>query len=152
VAQFLDGPGALSFLVRRAWLSMRAALDTELKAYGLSTAQYATLMILEEDPGRTPADIGRKVGSSRQAATEMLAGLERDGWITRRPHPSDRRTQQAHLTDAGKRRLARAKVAVAKREAELEESFDTAQRAEVRAWLNAVSLACEQLSDPDQVR
>jgi DNA-binding MarR family transcriptional regulator len=149
VAPFLDEPGALSFLVRRAWLSMRAALDTELKAYGLSTAQYATLLILEDDPGRTPADIGRKVASSRQAATELLAGLERDGLITRQPHPTDRRTQQVHPTDAGRRRLARAKVAVTKLEAGLEEPFSAAQRTEVRAWLDAVSVACEQLPAPD---
>jgi DNA-binding MarR family transcriptional regulator len=146
VDRSLDEPGALGFLVRRAWLSMRAALDAELRAYGLSTAQYATLMILADDPGRTPAEIGRKVASSRQAATELLAGLERDGLITRRPHPSDRRTQQAHLTDAGRRRLAAAKVAVARREAELEAAFTAAQRADVRAWLDAVSVACEQIS------
>jgi DNA-binding MarR family transcriptional regulator len=151
VAPFLEEPGALSFLVRRAWLSMRAALDSELKAYGLSTAQYATLMILEDDPGRTPAEVGRKVASSRQAATELLAGLERDGLITRRPHPSDRRTQQVHLTDAGRRRLDRAKVAVARLEAALEEPFSAAQRKEARTWLDAVSVACDQMPPPDQV-
>src|SRR4051812_3196430 len=102
-------------------------------------------MILAEDPGRTPAEIGRKVASSRQAATELLAGLERDGLITRRPHPSDRRTPQAPLTHAGPRRLADAKVAVARAEAEMEAAFSDAQRADVRAWLSGVSLACEQI-------
>jgi hypothetical protein len=40
------GAGSLAFQVRRTWLSMRAALDIELKTFELSTSQYATLMIL----------------------------------------------------------------------------------------------------------
>lgn len=142
MGQFKNYEGGLAFLVRHTWLSMRAAIGAELKEYGLSTAQYATLMIVDENPGLSNADIGRKVSSSRQSANEMLAGLERDGLIERLPHPTDRRTQRIEITDAGRDRLAKARVLVARREAELEATFTDEERAAVRAWLEGIARAC----------
>jgi DNA-binding MarR family transcriptional regulator len=139
---FYDEAGSLSFLVRRTWLSMRAAIGEELKEFGLSTPQYATLMIAREFPGCSNADVARKVASSRQAANELLTGLERDGLIERTPHPDDRRTQRIHLTAQGRTRLARARVAVARREAELEAAFTAPQRETAHAWLDGVADAC----------
>lgn len=135
--------GSLSFAVRRAWLSMRTAIGADLKAFGLSVPQYATLMILEEEPDSSSADIARHVGSSRQAAHEMLTGLERDGLIVRSPHPTDRRSQQLRLTELGRSRLSEAVVAVARRESEIEAAFTPAQRATVREWLEGVADACD---------
>src|SRR5256885_14266780 len=83
VGTFKTHEGGLAFLVRHTWLGMRTAIGAALKEYGLSTAQYATLMLVQENPGLSNADIGRKVSSSRQSANEMLAGLERDGLIQR---------------------------------------------------------------------
>lgn len=134
--------GMLSFLVRATWLGMRTALNAELKEYGLSTPQYATLAIVETNPGVSSSELGRKVGSSRQAANEMLAGLERDGLIVRGPHPADRRAHQIQLTDQGRALLAEARVAVARREAELEAGFTEEQRQAVRDWMAGIAEAC----------
>jgi DNA-binding MarR family transcriptional regulator len=142
VDKSLDEAGSLSFLVRHTWLSMRSALEAELKAYDLSVAQYATLMIVHEHPGWSNADVGRAVASSRQAANQLLAGLEREGLILRSTNPDDRRTQQIALTDLGRRRFAEAQPAVVRREAELEAAFTDEQRQAVRAWLAGVSGAC----------
>ena len=139
VGKFLDEAGSLSFLVRQAWLSMRSAIEAELKAHGLSVAQYATLMIVHENSGCSNADVGRAVSSSRQAANELLAGMERDGLIVRGPHPSDRRTQQISLTELGRRRLEEAHPAVSRRENELESTFTDDQREAVRVWLAHMS-------------
>jgi DNA-binding MarR family transcriptional regulator len=133
VSEFLDG--SLSFQVRQAWLSMRSAIEAELRVHGLSVAQYATLIIVEDHPGCSNADVGRAVSSSRQSANELLVGMERDGLIMRGPHPSDRRTQQISLTELGRRRLEEARPAVTRREGELESAFTDDQREVVRAWL-----------------
>ncbi|MFI6044920.1 MarR family winged helix-turn-helix transcriptional regulator [Nocardia sp. NPDC051321] len=134
--------GSLTFMVRKVWLNMRAAIGEELKAFGLSTSQYATLMMTAARPGMSVADIAREVASSRQAANEMLSGLEHEGLIERRPHPSDRRTHQITVTESGRARLAQARVAVGRREAELESSFTPAQQAAIRDWLEGISDAC----------
>ena len=145
MGNFQNDEGTLSFWVRSAWLGMRAAIGVDLKALGLSTPQYATLMIVDEHPGQSNADIARKVTSTRQAANEMLAGLERDGLIERLPNPADRRTRQIKITEAGLERLAQARVVVARREAALEAGFTEEQRKLVRVWLEGIAMACADL-------
>lgn len=132
----------LSFLVRHTWLSMRAAIGAELEEFGLTVPQFATLMTVRMHPGTSIAQLARAVGSTRQAANEMLAGLERDGLITRSPHPTDRRTHQLHITPLGTTRYEAALPAVQRREAELEAGLPPEQRDTVIAWMTSVALAC----------
>ncbi|MDI2129802.1 MarR family winged helix-turn-helix transcriptional regulator [Yinghuangia seranimata] len=135
--------GSLSFMVRRTWLSMRSAISVELKEYGLTSPQYATLLIVAGNPGCSNSDIARKVASTRQAANEMLTALEGRGLLTRAPNPADRRTQQLHITDAGSAVLAGAHAAVQRREAELETGFTDEERAVVRRWCETIGDKCE---------
>ena len=130
-----DAEICLSFLVRQAWLNMRSVMDGALAAHDLSVAQYATLLVLDEQPGASVADVARAVASSRQSANELLAGMQRAGLVERRPHPQDRRTQELRLTDLGRQRLETASPSVHDRESRLEDGFDAAERAVVRRWL-----------------
>ncbi|MEV0032501.1 MarR family transcriptional regulator [Nocardia sp. NPDC050793] len=134
--------GSLTFIVRKVWLNMRAAIGEELKEFGLSTSQYATLMMTAARPGMSVADIAREVASTRQAANEMIGGLQKEGLIERRPHPTDRRTHQIQVTEAGMQRYAAARVAVARREAELEADLTPAQRKAIREWMSGIADAC----------
>ncbi|QLY34814.1 MarR family transcriptional regulator [Nocardia huaxiensis] len=129
-------------MVRSVWLGMRAAIGEELKEFGLSSPQYATLMMTAAQPGKSVSDIARDVGSTRQAANEMLAGLESQGLIERRPHPTDKRTYQLFVTDAGHKRYALAHKAVKRREDELEANLTPAQRTAIRTWMAGIATAC----------
>ncbi|MFF1646471.1 MarR family winged helix-turn-helix transcriptional regulator [Streptomyces sp. NPDC058240] len=120
----------------------RSAIGAELKEFGLSTSQYATLMMAEAQPGMSVADVAREVASSRQAANEMIGGLEQQGLIERHPNPSDRRTHRIQVTESGRTLLARARIAVGRREAELEAALAPEQREAVRDWLDGISEAC----------
>jgi DNA-binding MarR family transcriptional regulator len=131
--------GCLSFLVRHAWLSMRTVVAQALAEHGLSVAQFATLMKLDEEPGMTVADVARTMSSARQSANQLLAGMERSGLIERRPHPRDRRAQQNFITDAGRERLHAAIPAVQAVEADLEKSFSAREREVVRTWLGRMA-------------
>lgn len=135
------GP-VLSFLVRHAWLTMRAAIGAELEVFELTVPQFATLMMVRTSPGMSVAQLARSVGSTRQAANEMLTALERDGLITRSPHPTDRRTHQLHVTDLGRARYEEALPAVLRREAALEEGLAPGQREAALSWMAAVTAAC----------
>jgi DNA-binding MarR family transcriptional regulator len=133
-----DDHMCVTFLVRHAWLSMRTVVAAELAEHGLSVAQYGTLLMLDTDaePGASIAEVARKVGSARQSANELIAGMERAGLVERRAHPRDRRSQQVFLTGAGRDRLAAATPAVRRVEAQLEAEFSDADRAAARSWLH----------------
>lgn len=131
---------SLSFLVRHAWLSMRSVIAEALVEHGLSVAQYASLMLLDESPGLSVADIARKVASTRQSANEMLGGLERAGLVERRPHPHDRRARQLQLTAAGRERLRAAHPSVRAVEARLAAADAPSEREIIRAWLTRMAV------------
>ncbi|MCA2229589.1 MarR family winged helix-turn-helix transcriptional regulator [Nonomuraea aurantiaca] len=131
----------LSFLVRQAWLNMRSVMDSALATHDLSVAQYATLLVLDEQPGASVADVARAVASTRQSANELLAGMERATMVERHPHPQDRRSQKIHLTALGRSRLEAARPVVHARESELEVGFDAGERAMVREWLARMARA-----------
>jgi DNA-binding MarR family transcriptional regulator len=130
-----DEDSCVTFLVRHAWLSMRSAVAAALAEHELSVPQYGTLLILSNQPGCTIAEIGRKVGTARQSANELITGMERAGLIERQANPNDRRSQLVYLTAGGKTRLAAAGPAVRAVEQELEADFSPADRAAARAWL-----------------
>ncbi|MFF5290270.1 MarR family winged helix-turn-helix transcriptional regulator [Paractinoplanes globisporus] len=133
--------GCSTFLVRHAWLSLRGVVAEALVRHDLSVAQFASLLMLDEVPGLSVADVARKVSTARQSANEMLGGLERAGLVERRPHPSDRRTQQIFLTDAGRQRLAEALPTVQAVEARLAAGFSPDEIAVVNAWLHRMTEA-----------
>jgi DNA-binding MarR family transcriptional regulator len=130
-----------TFLVRHAWLTLRGVVAEALVEHELSVAQFASLLLLDESPGMSVADVARKVSTARQSANEMLTGLERAGLVERRPHPSDRRSQQILLTDAGRARLGEAVPAVQAVEARLSSGFTPEELAVVNAWLQRMTQA-----------
>jgi len=120
---------------------MRAAVGEELSGHDLSVAQYAALWIVGQHPGVPIAELARWMGSTRQSANELLAALERDGLLERRPHATDRRARQVWLTDTGRDRFTAAEPAVLAMEERLSVGFDAAERAVVRRWLAQMSAA-----------
>lgn len=125
----------LSFLVRQAWLSMRSTVEEVLAEHRLSVPQYAALLVLEEQPGVSLSDLARTVASTRQSATELIAGMERDGLVERRKHPTNGRTHQVFLAETGRALLEVARPAVRRRERELERGLTGDQRKGAREWL-----------------
>ncbi|MEU7869544.1 MarR family transcriptional regulator [Dactylosporangium sp. NPDC049140] len=135
------GDACSTFLVRHAWLTLRGVVAEALVPFELSVAQFASLLLLDESPGMSVADVARKVSTARQSANEMLTGLERAGLVERRQHPSDRRSQQILLTDAGRARLGEAVPAVQAVEARLSNGFTPEELAVVNAWLTRMTAA-----------
>ena len=68
---------------------------------GLNLSQLATLARLEENGGMTTADLARAEAMKPQSMGTILAGLERDGLVERKPHPTDGRQVLFSLTVAG---------------------------------------------------
>lgn len=67
--------------------------------------QGRLLMILQHTPDMTQRDLTRLLGIRQQSLGELLAKLEKGGYITREPDVKDRRTMLVHVTEKGKGRL-----------------------------------------------
>jgi DNA-binding MarR family transcriptional regulator len=91
--------------------TLRQRFDEALRKQGveLSFAQFAALFNLHGDPGISGAALARRAMVSAQTMNSALHGLERDGYIERRPHPSSRRADSWSLTGRGLDELHRAR-------------------------------------------
>jgi DNA-binding MarR family transcriptional regulator len=127
--------GHIGYLLVQASYVLRTALAAALLPHGLSPAQYAVLSVLAQDPGSSGADLARACSTTPQAMAGVLATLDREGLIERRPHPTHGRILQVTLSDDGRRRLEAANPVVREVEASIEAGFSTKEMATVKAWL-----------------
>jgi DNA-binding MarR family transcriptional regulator len=81
---------------------------------GLNFSQTAALARLDENGGMTTADLARTEAMKPQSMSTVLASLEQEGLVERRPHPTDGRQILFSLTAQGVE--ARRKRSTAKQE------------------------------------
>lgn len=83
---------------------LNEALDRQLQRdSGMPHTYYVILAMLSETPERrlTMSELARIVRSSPSRLSHAVTKLERLGHVRRVPHPTDRRTTLAVLTDKG---------------------------------------------------
>lgn len=139
--------GHSSFLLRQAWLAFSAAMDLALRPHGLTGVQYGVLSVLAREPGASGADLARASNTTPQAMNGVLATLERESLIERRPHPTHGRILQATLTSEGQRRLETAHPAVRSLRQTIERGFSSDEIATVKTWLVAAAQRLEQATE-----
>ena len=94
-----------------ALMKVPAALDAQLQRdAGLSYFEYAVLSWLSMQPERTTrmSDLAELVNSSLSRLSHLARRLEKQGWLTRRPDPTDGRYTLATLTEEGWEKVAAA--------------------------------------------
>jgi DNA-binding MarR family transcriptional regulator len=138
--------GRIGYLLVQASQTLRAALGATLLPHGLTPSQYAVLSVLARDPGSSGADLARACNTTPQAMNGVLATLEREDLIERRPHPTHGRILQVTLSAEGERRLEAANPAVRDLEGEIEDGFSADEIATVRAWMVESAVRLERLA------
>ncbi len=106
---------SLGFMVHRLQVQLRQRMMTAIEGSGLHGGQVvvlATLWVrllqsrdLGEDPGLTQTHLVQISGVEKSSLVLFLDGLEKDGWIERRKHPTDRRAHLVYLTPSGAERF-----------------------------------------------
>lgn len=93
-------------LVRLEWLLRRYQLQN-YREYGPMAdphrGQGRVLALLKLKPDISQRELSNILDIRSQSLGELLAKLERSGYISRTPSEADRRVIEIHLTDAGKR-------------------------------------------------
>ena len=108
-------PGELPFLMLRALKALIAeaavrrdepkAHDTQLTAMHGSAARY-----IGDHQDVTVVELAAHLRVTKQSASEIVAALEKEGYVHRRPHPADGRARVVELTDSGVAGLVRSRV------------------------------------------
>lgn len=106
-------------LVPRAWRSyfegsrlLESELERRLKASsGMDLGDFNVLLVLAEAEGlrMRMGDLARTLAFAPGRLTYRIVALEREGLVVREPSAVDRRGTDAVLTDAGRRRLRKAR-------------------------------------------
>src|ERR1700761_4308360 len=91
-------------MLRQVGDCMRSTLEERLATEGISHGRFMLLVILDRDPEQPLAasELADDAGCAKQTITSLLDGLEKDGFVDRRPHPQDRRSVIIQLLPKGK--------------------------------------------------
>jgi DNA-binding MarR family transcriptional regulator len=117
--------GALSARVTRRLIDAERPL---LEAHGLSMWAYIALSHLARAPVGTQLALAQAINYDKTRLIGLLDELQRDGLITRKPDPADRRARTVDLTAAGRRRHAAARADVRAMEDEFLGDLGAAER------------------------
>ncbi|WP_176450158.1 MarR family winged helix-turn-helix transcriptional regulator [Geodermatophilus saharensis] len=120
----------LAHLLLQAGRAFDAALREELAARGwprLSAAQSLVFAYLDRQ-GTAPAELARRLGTTRQAQQDLVAGLVRLGLVETVTDPARRRGRLVRLTGSGRALAADAGGVLAGMEEELGERVPALRR------------------------
>ena len=100
--------------IMRAQQILMARLNEALAPYELSFPRYEALMLLFlSRRGSLPlGKMGARLQVHPASVTNLMDGLEKLGYVTRAPHPSDRRTTLATISPQGRQVAAEATEAL----------------------------------------
>ncbi|NYI95853.1 DNA-binding MarR family transcriptional regulator [Streptomonospora nanhaiensis] len=90
--------------IMRAQQILLGQLDAALKPYELTFARYEALVLLTfSSTGALPlGKIGERLMVHPTSVTNTIDRLERQGFVRRKPNPSDGRGTLAEITDSGR--------------------------------------------------
>jgi DNA-binding MarR family transcriptional regulator len=130
MSSFDDQP--LGFLVRGLMARLRPHAVQALRPLGLGLPEFVCMRILDDDPGRTSAELARHTHVTAQAMNQVLQGLQEIGLVTRPATAVSGRALPAQLTRKGKALL---EGAVASSDEQLLAHLSSAERRQLKRLL-----------------
>lgn len=94
---------SLGFLLNRAAIAMRWAIEERLAAFDLTAPQWAVLARLWEEDGQSPGVLGKGLHFDKTTATGIVDRLEQKGLVRKIRDAEDRRLIRVNLTDKGRK-------------------------------------------------
>ncbi|HZV12538.1 MAG TPA: MarR family transcriptional regulator [Candidatus Kapabacteria bacterium] len=92
----------LWYSLKELQLVMSQRFSEHLSAHGITRPQYEILTQLFQTDGMTQAELAERCKKDAPTVTGVIDRLERDGFVERSKHPTDRRAHFVVLTEKGK--------------------------------------------------
>lgn len=136
----------LRILIRTAQIETNE-LVRRLRDLGHEAVQPSHIGLLSniDTEGTRIAGLSRRLGVTRQAASQMVTELEKRGWVERSPDPDDRRAVLVRHTATGRRMLLDALEQMD----DIERGYVATIGAEQMRLLKESLLAIADAADPD---
>lgn len=132
---------SLGYLLGRAHLLFRQRIIKALEGTGLNMGQVLILASLRaqsqlhRESDLTQTRLTQITGIEKSSLVLFLDALERDGWVERRRHPTDRRAYIVHLTGPGAERFNQVGQRLHENETECLAAFEDAERKQMSGLL-----------------
>lgn len=133
----------IGYELKHAQHALRLKMDEALRDLELTAPQYATLSVLEDEPGLSNAALARRCFVTPQTMNAMVVQLETNGMVERRQHPEHGRILQTNLTDTGRKRVQQAHQLVNRITVRMVADLEEAQQQQLLTWLRACSTALD---------
>lgn len=124
--------------LKRAYLSLRRALEQTVKPFGFTAGQFDVLQLLMHDDGLEHRELQRRLSIASPTLTNILDVLEREGHIVRRSDSPDARVKTIHLSKQARRLCASATFCAAG-DALVSRMFEGFTEDERRKFLDALA-------------
>ncbi len=95
---FAHPSSSLGYLTRIAFRRFSRALEKRTLEQGVSSGQWRFLRVLWQEEGLTQRELSLRVGMREPTTVVALRGLEKSGFVERRPSTDDRRKVHVYLT------------------------------------------------------
>lgn len=105
--------GELPLLMIRAVKAMVAEVTAHKQhpnPGGLTTMHGIALRYVEAHDDVTTVELAGHLGVTKQSASEIVAALEKEGYVERHPHPADGRARVVQITERGRAGLVRSRA------------------------------------------
>lgn len=130
--------------LRTAAAHVERALAWALEPYGVTTAQYELLLVIERHgkSGAGCSELGKHLAAPGPDVTRMLDRLDSAALVTRKRDAKDRRVMHTELTAKGNELLANAAPAVTQAELSMFDGLPDSERTQLVALLQGVRRNC----------
>ncbi len=126
---------SIGFTLRMASVAVTQRFHAIMRSFQLRPAQFATLVLIESNPGVRQRDICEALRMEKANFVGLLDDLESRKLVERRTDPKDRRRYAMHLTKEGQALLRKACRAHDRMEAGLERMLPARARKDFLASL-----------------
>ncbi|HUL81897.1 MAG TPA: MarR family transcriptional regulator [Gammaproteobacteria bacterium] len=147
-----DLPVSTVYLLKRAELAVRGCVEVALSPADLTPSQYFILFLVKSGEATSSAELARSMGVLPQSMTELIAPLEKNGAIVRKPDPANNRILRIEMTAAGERLFAKGTEVAIRIEQELLDGFDARELAAVNRFFGELTAKAESHSFHPKLR
>ena len=120
-------PINLGFLSGFVGFHLRLAQDASYRAFArfkdkdlVKPGRFPALAIIHLNPGISQSALGRAIARDKSTVSPLIKDLQKNGLISRKPSPNDRRSVTLNLTKKGERVLDRLHARALEHEADLD--------------------------------